>query len=129
MHYYPVNRLSFAKHHVTKRNLITVIFGAPRHKRWLAMTPPSRPAVYKRHVRRRTYPSISTTSVNNAIDSLMRGFRKRVIRIGRGYQGQSIALIALCRHLAENDINLGDNDLQMCCSVIPRTVPSHLILF
>ena len=51
--------------------------------------------------------------VSEAMSSLIRDFRKRVIRIRRRYQGQSIALIALCRHLVENDTNPRDNDLQM----------------
>jgi hypothetical protein len=42
---------------------------------------------------------------SEAFNALIRGLRKRAIRIGRVYQGQSIALIVLCRHLAENDTN------------------------
>ncbi|KAI0247276.1 hypothetical protein BJV78DRAFT_1247170 [Lactifluus subvellereus] len=51
--------------------------------------------------------------VSEAMGSLIRDFRKRAIRIGRRYQGQSVALIALCRHLVEGDTNPKGDGLQI----------------
>jgi hypothetical protein len=59
---------------------------------------------------------------------ILRALCKRVIRIGRVYQGQSIALIALCRHPVENDTDPRDNNLQRYSPIIPRTFASYLIL-
>jgi hypothetical protein len=59
--------------------------------------------------------------VSDAFTAVLRDLRKRVIRIGRVYQGQSITLIALCRHLVENhkDPIIAYDSLQRCGSVIP----------